>query len=128
MKVPIPSVEGGGAKGKTRYSLLLPLTMETLCAFNYSVTVGKGIHFRHRGFMCYSIHTVHFSCHWHRGKLHIDRFGDFHGSHCASFALVFQLFSKDTPQKGCFLLIPLMALVLEQQEKCRSRARCFMDL
>lgn len=55
MKVPILSVEGGGAKGKTRYSLLLPLTMETLCAFNYSVTVGKGIHFRRRGFMCYSI-------------------------------------------------------------------------
>lgn len=50
-----------------------------------SVTVGKEFLFLHRGFMCYSIHIVHFSCHWHRGKLHIDNFGeDFHYCHCAS--------------------------------------------
>lgn len=41
---------------------------------------------------------------------------------------VFQLFSKYMPQKGCFLLTPLMAIVLRQQEKSRSRAQCLVDL
>lgn len=68
--------------------------------------------------MCYSIHIVHFSCHWQPGKLHIGSFGeDFHDCHCAPCTLVFQLFSKETPQKGCFLVIPLMAGTAEVQEQ-----------
>jgi len=47
---------------------------------------------------------------------------------CCMHTYVFQLFSKGMPQKGCFLFIPLMAMVLGQQEKSRSRAQCLVDL